>query len=129
MSTNYNKGALLLCIILSVRMMAIPLLYLDYNLRKDYIVQNLCKNRFRPALHCDGKCYLAKKIAATEQKETTEKGADLAKILFEIPCVVTTPSSFSFDTPLFFQKIRSPFYFNLYQTLFISSLLKPPTMP
>ncbi len=34
-----------------------------------YIAANLCENRFRPQLHCDGKCVLAKKIKDAEQKE------------------------------------------------------------
>ena len=30
---------------------------------RDYIAANLCENRARPQLHCDGKCYLAKQLA------------------------------------------------------------------
>lgn len=46
-----------------------PLIYLDFELRRDYIVKNLCINRDRPELNCDGKCYLAKRIAAAREKE------------------------------------------------------------
>lgn len=47
-----------------------------YQLNKDYIARVLCENRSRPDLHCDGKCYLAKKLKAQQDrqdKETTER--------------------------------------------------------
>ncbi len=50
----------------------IPLIYLDFELRRDYIVKNLCINKNRPELHCDGKCYVAKRIAAAREKEQQE---------------------------------------------------------
>ncbi len=55
-----------------VKSCVIPLIYLDFNLRHDYIVKNLCINRDRPQLNCDGKCYLAKRIAAAQEKEQRE---------------------------------------------------------
>lgn len=47
-----------------------------YQLNKDYIARVLCDNRSRPELHCDGQCYLAKKLKAQQEKqdkETTER--------------------------------------------------------
>lgn len=47
-----------------------------YNLNRDYIARVLCENRNRPELHCDGQCYLAKKLKAQQDrqdKETTER--------------------------------------------------------
>lgn len=47
-----------------------------YHANKDYIARVLCQNRSKPELHCDGKCYLAKKLKATQErqdKETTER--------------------------------------------------------
>ncbi|MFD2570061.1 hypothetical protein ACFSUS_05405 [Spirosoma soli] len=47
-----------------------------YHANKDYIARVLCENRDRPELHCDGKCYLAKKLKAQQDKqdkETTER--------------------------------------------------------
>lgn len=46
-----------------------PLIYLDFELRREYIINNLCVNRNRPELHCDGKCYLAKRLEAAKEKE------------------------------------------------------------
>ena len=47
-----------------------------YHANKDYIARVLCENRDRPQLHCDGQCFLAKKLKATQDKqdkETTER--------------------------------------------------------
>lgn len=55
-----------------IKVCIIPLIYLDFELRHDYIVKNLCINKSRPQLNCDGKCYLAKRIAAAQEKEQQE---------------------------------------------------------
>jgi hypothetical protein len=47
-----------------------------YQLNKDYIARVLCENRDRPELHCNGQCYLAKRLKAQQDKqdkETTER--------------------------------------------------------
>ena len=35
----------------------------EYYANKDYIAKNLCENRDKPMMHCDGKCCLKKKLA------------------------------------------------------------------
>ena len=40
-----------------------------FRVNQKYIAQTLCENRDKPQLHCDGKCYLAKKIKQAEEKE------------------------------------------------------------
>lgn len=41
-----------------------------YYMNKHYISQNLCVNKDKPELHCDGKCYLAKQIRESEKNES-----------------------------------------------------------
>lgn len=43
-----------------------------YQVNRDYIARVLCENRARPDLHCDGKCYLAKKLKAQQDKQDKE---------------------------------------------------------
>ncbi|GJM28580.1 MAG: hypothetical protein DHS20C17_12150 [Cyclobacteriaceae bacterium] len=40
----------------------VPLAYIDYELRRDYISEVLCINREKPKTNCEGKCYLKKKL-------------------------------------------------------------------
>ncbi len=51
-----------------------------YHTNKDYIARVLCENRDKPQLHCDGKCFLAKRLKASQDrqdKETTERVQNL----------------------------------------------------
>jgi hypothetical protein len=43
--------------------------YAAYALNKNYITRALCLNTAKPQMHCNGKCYLAKKIKEAEQNE------------------------------------------------------------
>lgn len=48
-----------------------------YQVNKDYIARVLCENRNKPELHCDGKCYLAKKLKAQQDKHDQETARHL----------------------------------------------------
>lgn len=90
-------------VLVSIKILLVPVVYLDFELRKDYIVQQLCQNRFKPELHCDGKCYLAKRLHKLAEdnatKETQKHAAQLKKIVedlfeelifdFSLPCYTT----------------------------------------
>ena len=80
--------ALLLLALISVKTLLVPVVYLDFEMRKDFIIQNLCENRFKPQMNCNGKCYLAKKLHKIAEdnatKETQKQGASMKKILEEI---------------------------------------------
>jgi hypothetical protein len=66
-----------------IKAYVIPLLYLDYEIRRDYIVANLCENRNRPKLNCNGKCYLAKKIAEAQKQEERQAESDYMSRLLD----------------------------------------------
>lgn len=67
---------------------------LDYLLNYDYITQQLCENRDKPVLACNGKCYLAESIV-TQKSSTSEKEqvllpkADFDKLLTVRPKTVS----------------------------------------
>ena len=69
-----------------------------YHVNKDYIARVLCQNRDKPQLHCDGRCYLAKKLKAQEDRhdrETTER-VQHSPVL-QLFCQTNVP--FQFSTP------------------------------
>ncbi len=45
-----------------------------YYANKDYIAKNLCENRNKPKLHCDGKCCLKRKLAKEGSKQAPASG-------------------------------------------------------
>ena len=52
----------------------------EYKLNKDYIAQNLCINKARPRLHCNGKCQMMKKLAEEEKQNSTNNNSSRIKI-------------------------------------------------
>jgi len=44
-------------------------LFAWYNINKQAITEQLCVNKDKPELHCDGKCYLSKQLKKTEEGE------------------------------------------------------------
>jgi hypothetical protein len=47
---------------------------LSFRINRDYIAKNLCENRYRPKLHCKGKCVLMKKMKQEERQERESPG-------------------------------------------------------
>src|SRR5690606_34537987 len=43
-----------------------------YELNKEYIIEKFCVNRDNPEMHCDGKCYLKKKLQQDQQRKNSE---------------------------------------------------------
>lgn len=81
-----------------------------YHANKDYIARVLCENRAKPQLHCDGQCYLAKKLKAQQDrqdKETTERVQqtvsiqlfcqDTCRFAFVGPVALIQPSVFTYQ--------------------------------
>lgn len=72
-----------------------------YHLNKDYIARVLCQNRDKPQLHCDGQCYLAKKLkvqADKHDKATTERVRDSP--MLQLFCQTNVPFQFGPDCTL-----------------------------
>jgi len=52
----------------------VPLIYLDFEVRNDYISKVLCIERSKPITVCGGTCYLTDKLnQAQEHQENAEK--------------------------------------------------------
>ncbi|MCK8495096.1 MULTISPECIES: hypothetical protein [Spirosoma] len=96
-----------------------------YHLNKDYIARVLCENRSKPELHCDGKCYLAKRLKAQQDKqdkETTERVQQTAPI--QLFC--ETHFSFDFAREIAFSH-RQVFHYLISSYMSpASGLLRPP---
>jgi len=48
-------------------------MYAGFELNRKYIAINLCENRDKPWLHCNGKCYFMKKIKQAEEREKSDE--------------------------------------------------------
>ncbi|AXE20743.1 hypothetical protein DR864_24910 [Runella rosea] len=119
--------SLFLLLLISFKILVVPFVYLDFELRKEYIIQHLCENRFTPQLHCDGKCYLAKqlhKVAEEQARNEAQKQSDTAKKVIQevfeettLDFALATISYFDFD------------YFPLLSSSVQKGFLSKPVMP
>jgi len=57
---------------------------LDFYINQDYIAKNLCVNRDKPMMHCNGKCHLKKKLNEEDKKEheSPERSSDKTEIFY-----------------------------------------------
>lgn len=118
---------LFLTALLLFRTLLVPAIFIDFQLRKAYISRHLCENRSRPELHCDGKCYLAKKLKTARDAEEREAGKQFLTQLLELPDARLT-ESFRFEAPLravFFpaETVHRPDFYHL---LLAGSCFRPP---
>jgi hypothetical protein len=126
--THKNYIALLLLTLISVKTILVPVVYLDFELKKDFIIKNLCENRFKPQLKCNGQCYLAKKLHKIAEdnatKETQKQGQSMKKIMEEV--FETTPL-FSYDLMVknLTEKSIYSYQFAHYQSI-VFSIFHPP---
>ena len=121
-------GAIIMVIMLFMKAMVAPILFLDYELRKDYIIQNFCINKDKPKLHCDGKCYLAKRIAAADkQEESQNTSTSLSKIINLEINPIQVVFDFEFDYTFNYKKINNNFvYLHSIYSSTLGSVFQPP---
>lgn len=66
-------------------------IYAGFKANQKFIAATLCENKLRPWLHCDGNCYLMKKIKAAAEKEKSDE-RETRKSLFQEAFFATTDS-------------------------------------
>jgi len=57
-------------------------IYAGFKLNQDYIATKLCENRAKPWMHCNGRCYLMKKLKAAADKQAANE-RETQKDLFQ----------------------------------------------
>ena len=108
-----------------VKVWVIPLLYLDFEIRRDYIVANLCENRNRPMLNCNGKCYLAKKLKEQQQKQDQQTSEKVQNIPV-IQLFASAVAFFEFLPAHFMQAVVCAFPYQMASYQAPLSILVPP---
>lgn len=116
-------------VIISLFMLIRPVIpVVDYMVNYDYIKNELCVNKEKPQLHCNGKCHLAKELA--KASESSENNKDKKNIVTESIVVffqeideIFTPRALFYNI----QKIKIHSGYNLfYSYLNINSVFRPP---
>ena len=102
----------------------------EYVMNYDYIKNVLCENKDKPQLNCDGKCYLAKQLAAaSEQNEKNPFGEKQSKT--EIQQITFFQSIPQIDLGFHLVKIKQNNYTtaqDLISNLFTYDITQPPEL-
>ncbi|MGB5242101.1 MAG: hypothetical protein WBN16_06805 [Lutimonas sp.] len=110
--------------LLAIIQPAIPIL--DYLLNYNYIANQLCENREKPVLACNGKCYLEKQISKQNPEQNSSiplpPKIDLEKFL------TIKSSCFSYQFMSIFNVYQEYRYQNnLIENISLLPLLRPPS--
>ncbi len=71
----------ILLLLLYIGVLLLPNLpYIDYVLNKDYIINELCVNKNKPEVHCEGMCHLRKQIKKSTPLNTPYNSPDKKEI-------------------------------------------------
>lgn len=115
-------------VILALFMLFKPVIpVLEYVVFYDYIKNELCENKDKPKLECNGKCHLVKEMA--KASDTPEKGNDKKHISVETSVVFCQEIdvNFGFKPLIYTRKSEITSNYNLsYSYLEINSVFKPP---
>lgn len=97
-----------------------------FGLNRAYITQELCVNKTRPWLHCNGRCYLMKKIRQVEENERKQTEKDNLSRL-EISFFQDIPV-LNFDQlePDGLGQNAFPVYAYYYSSRYTDTLFRPP---
>ena len=121
-----KKIVLLISIFILARP-AIP--FLEYIVNYDYIVKELCENKEKPVLKCNGKCHLMKELAKTveDDKNTSSDKKQNVKQKIEVLFYQDFKSLSCSNSYVFTNNKINSVYQNLYALTEIQSTFHPPT--
>jgi hypothetical protein len=69
-------------------------IYAGFELNRNYIATKLCENRNKPWMHCDGKCYFAKKVKQAEEKQANDERQSQKSLFQEVYVISSTEIKF-----------------------------------
>lgn len=95
----------------------------DYQINKEYISKNLCENKNKPKMHCNGKCHLAKRLKNQDKKENSPTNQLKEKLELQF----FSNNNFEFNnTPISEKSELNSNYLLSNYSIYLESLYHPP---
>ena len=118
--------AILIIIGVLLQSLSTVVIVAQYMANKDYIAKNLCENRDKPQMHCDGKCCLKKKLAKEAKQNAptprNQKNQQVVTLFF-------SENKLNFKPNAIFATAKTYFSYNeLATAYFHHSVFHPPTV-
>lgn len=100
--------------------------FLDYVLHYHYIATELCENKTKPDLGCNGKCHLKKELAKAYKNDVPASNEKKSETTETVVLFIVNIPVFTFEkTNKSILRIHSE-YQNLYSHLDTHSVFRPP---
>jgi len=99
------------------------LIIANYEVNKDYISKNLCENKAKPEMHCNGKCHLKKQLQKEDKKENS--ASNTGKEKSEVQFFSATTSLKKVVAETIENKLNSNYLFSNYSKHLVS-VFHPP---
>ena len=96
---------------------------ISYELNKDYIARVLCINKDKPEMHCNGQCYLHKKMQ--QDTEHKQQGQSTTGSKMELSLFCSTHQHMAGPDPLMSRLLYAPLLIKTYPTP-ARAILHPP---
>jgi hypothetical protein len=104
------------------------LIIIDFQMNKAYIAKDLCVNKTKPKMHCNGNCQMMKKMAEEEKENSSPINTNNHKITSEetvyfhktiVPTIVPIEEErLKYNSIYNFSKLYAP----------VSSIFRPPAV-
>jgi len=98
--------------------------YAGFEMNHKYIATKLCENRNKPWMHCNGKCYLMKKLKQLNERQATNE-RETQKNLFQ-EAYYTNNEAIKFYTSLL-QTLHDPYKISGFSNGHLS-VFRPPQL-
>ncbi|TRX58816.1 hypothetical protein FNH22_13155 [Fulvivirga sp. M361] len=117
--------SVVLVILLMTNALLVPFIYLDFNLRKDFIARVLCRKKEEPITVCGGSCYLKEQLRKVTEPQGTETNRHKSTPETFFYYEKITPIKYS--THLFSYLFhRQKHHHSYYTSHFLSAIFRPP---
>lgn len=122
---NVKKLAVFIALFLFLR----PILPLgEYVFNYSYIANELCVNKDKPVMHCNGKCHLMKELAKKAAEETPSSEKKSSGTQFEILAVLEEPFTLTINPAVHYTVSPAIVYNNLYSHNYNPVFFRPPSI-
>ncbi|MDN3669060.1 hypothetical protein QWY93_06950 [Echinicola jeungdonensis] len=116
----------LLLVLMVIKILTAPVIYVDFKMQQDYIAKVLCINKDQPEMHCNGQCILMKKLnkSGADQDQGTEQNPSQKRAFAEL---LPNTSIFTFAAQVIPADHVSFFEDNL-QEVDLDTFVPPPSL-
>ena len=102
--------------------------FIEYFANYDYIKEELCKNKNKPYLECNGTCYVESQLKAADLlDDTSSKKSVIPETALFFPIFVLNTTNVSFPKAVFLDKKNTPnFSKHFVIHNYINGIFRPP---